>query len=118
MRDWKVFRPGPSPAGTERSKPLVRKRKSEVDDPSESADPQFEIALDLDAEQLTLMFDDAVKYDERPSSGTIRADVDHQEAWRREALRAKEHVGETFGDWVDESRLDGSTYYRRATRLH
>jgi hypothetical protein len=118
MRDWKVFRPGPTGATAEPQAPLVRKRQSDVDDAAAATDdPQFEIDLDLDAEQLTLLFDDAVKYQQRSHAGTINADVDHQEAWRREALRAKARIGETFGPWSDESHLDGSTYYRKVTRL-
>jgi hypothetical protein len=116
MRDWKVFQPGPS-AGIGQTTPdkLIRKRRSELDEPGETG-PQFEIALDMNADQLTLMFDEAAKYEQR-TTHTPTNEVDHQEAWRREALRAKASIADTFGSWSSESSLDGSTYYRKATRL-
>ncbi len=118
MRDWKVFRPdsgGSGAAGAIR-KPLERTRRSDVD--PEVDDPQFEIALDMDSDQLQLMFDDAVKHEQRSQSGPAGAAADYQEEWRREALRAKADIAETFGPWSDESRVEGATYYRKATRLH
>lgn len=114
MRDWKVFRPH---AGSteEAQKPLVRKRRSSVD--PEVDDPQFEIALDVNAEQLTLLFDDAAKYEERGSVAPYNAGDVTQEKWRREALNSKSNVAEAFGDWTDESRIEGGIYYRTASRL-
>lgn len=114
MRDWKVFRPHAG-ATEEAPKPLVRKRRSVVD--PEVDDPQFEIALDVDAEQLTLLFDDAVKYEERSAFAPYNAGDVTQEQWRREALHARQHVAETFGDWTDESRVEDGVYYRKATRF-
>lgn len=116
MRDWKVFQPEPN-AGIGQATPdkLVRKRQSELEEPA-STGPQFEIALDMNAEQLTLMFDEAAKYEQR-TTHTPTNEVDHQEAWRREALGAKGSIAETFGSWSSESSLDGSTYHRKATRL-
>ena len=118
MRDWKVFRPDTSSSTAVGSPPqkLVRKRQSGVDDPLEANPPQFEIALDMDADQLTLMFEDAEKYEQR-AMHTPTSDIDHQEAWRREALQTKPSVTEAFGPWSNESRLEGSTYFRKATRL-
>jgi len=117
MRDWKVYRPG---SGTEAAETapqrLVRKRKSELDDSLDPDPPQFEIALDMDSEQLTLMFEEPVKYEQRTTHKPTN-EVDHQERWRREARLARQDVAESFGPWSDESRLEGSTYYRKATRL-
>ena len=116
MRDWKVFQPEPSPGvGQATPDKLVRKRRSELDDPARNG-PQFEIALDMNAEQLTLMFDEAAKYEQR-TTHTPTNEVDHQEAWRREALRATASIADAFGSWSSESSLDGSTYHRKATRL-
>ena len=117
MRDWKVYRPGAETTAAEEAgkQKLVRKRRSGLDDPLDPNPPQFEIALDMDAEQLTLMFEEPVKY-ERRSAHTPTNEVDHQEMWRREALRAKTKLAESFGPWSDESRLEGSTYFRKATR--
>lgn len=119
MRDWKVFRPesGGSVSSAESSgpPPLIRKRRSEVDPAVD--EPQFEIELDMNTEQLTLMFDDAVKYEQRSSTGPIDRGADYQEQWRRQALDAKAHIAETFGEWSDTSRVEGSTYHRKVTRL-
>jgi hypothetical protein len=116
MRDWKVFQPETG-TGIGQTTPdkLVRKRRSEVGEPARTG-PQFEIALDMNAEQLTLMFDEVAKYEQR-TTHTPTNEVDHQEAWRREALRAKASIAEIFGSWSSESSIDGSTYYRKATRL-
>ena len=113
MRDWKVFRPESGGSGAPSTKHQQEKRP----DPSEPVQPQFEIALDMNAEQLTLMFDDTVKYEERSSHTPIDSSVDHQEAWRREGLRPKVDIAESFGMWATEARLDGSKYYRKVTRL-
>ena len=117
MRDWKVFRPDSGGSGTSSAppEPLVRKRRSAVD--PEVDDPRFEIALDVDSEQLTLMFEDVPKYEQRTHHAPIDTGDDTQESWRREALAARAHIAETFGPWSDESRLEGSTYYRKASRL-
>jgi hypothetical protein len=118
MRDWKVFSPnsGSSTATGSTPQQLMRKRQSSPDDPLDANPPQFEIALDMNADQLTLMFEDADKYEQR-GTHTPTNDVDHQEAWRREALRAKSSPAESFGPWSDESHFEGSTYFRKATRL-
>lgn len=116
MRDWKVFRPHPSSAATGQELDAPP-----VEDGDDRDEPQFEIALDMNADQLTLMFDDVapeepVKYEQR-STYTPSNEVDHQEAWRRQALREKVNIADNFGDWSEESSLDGSTYYRKVTRL-
>ena len=116
MRDWKVFRPDSGGSGSQ-SQRVVRKRQSGPVDPSELDEPQFEVELDMNADQLTLMFDDTAKYEQRTRSGIGSAPIDYQEEWRREALRAKADIAETFGPWKDESRLEGMTYFRKATRL-
>ena len=115
MRDWKVFRPdsGGSGKGHYRG---VRQRSGSVN-PEELDEPPIEIALDMDADQLTLMFDEAVKYEQRAGSGTASRSVDHQEEWRQEAIQAKAEIAKTFGPWTDESRLEGTTYYRKSSRL-
>lgn len=121
MRDWKVFRPDSGGSGASSVSPPrpVSKRRSVVD--PEVDDPQFEIALDMDSEQLTLMFDEAMKDDRRSRYGPLdpgaHYQADYQEEWRREALRAKADIAETFGPWTDESRVEGATYFRKATRL-
>jgi hypothetical protein len=116
MRDWKKYRPA-SDTPRVGTQPLVKKRRSDVEDPSADGEPEFEIAIDVNEDQLTLMFAEAVKYDQRPHTGPLDASVDHQEAWSAEASRSGESFAETFGPWSDESRLEGSTYYRRVTRL-
>jgi hypothetical protein len=113
MRDWKVFRPDAGGASTQG--PVVRKRRSPVD--PEVDDPEFEIALDVDSEQLSLLFDDGGKYEERATFSPYNAGDLTQEQWRREALRAKVDVAESFGPWSDESRVEDGIYYRKATRL-
>lgn len=113
MRDWKVYRP--DAGGSSAPGPSIRKRRSSVD--PEVDDPQFEIALDVNADQLTLLFDDAVKYEERSSVAPYNAGDLTQEQWRREAMREKENVAEEFGPWVDESRVEDGVYYRKVTRL-
>ncbi len=116
MRDWKTYKPaGETPPA---AKPLVRKRQSAVTDPTDARDPEFEIALEVNPDQLSLLFDDTDKYEERPMGGAFDAKVDHQERWRVEGLVEMANVGETFGDWSDESKLEAFTYYRKATRLH
>jgi hypothetical protein len=113
MRDWKVFRP--DAGGTSTQGPVIRKRRSSVD--PEIDDPQFEIALDVNAEQLTLLFDDAVKYEERSAFAPYNGGDVTQEQWRREALREKQNRAEGFGPWIDESRVEDGVYYRKASRL-
>jgi hypothetical protein len=117
MRDWKIYRPdsGGSGASGATRQPLERSRRLNVD--PEVDDPQFEIALDMDTDQLQLMFDDAVKSEQRSHSGPAGAASDYQEEWRKEALGAKADIAETFGPWSDESRVEGATYYRKASRL-
>ena len=117
MRDWKVFRPdsGGSGASGATRQPLESTRRSEID--PEVDDPHFEIALDMDRDQLQLMFDDAVKFEQPTHSAPVGTADDYQEQWRREALQAKADVADTFGPWSDESRVEGATYYRKATRL-
>ncbi len=119
MRDWKVYLPEAGASGTAEPPPqkLVRKRQSALSHPEELTAPQFEIELDMNADQLTLMFDDTVTYGQRSHRGPINSDEDHQQKWLREGLRAKADVAETFGPWSSEDRLDGSTYYRKVTRL-
>ena len=118
MRDWKQFRPAPgSSSASEPASPgLVKKRRSDVLHPTDG-EPQFEIALDVNAEQLTLLFDDAATYEQRTHHGTIDAATDHQESWRQEAYRAQASIAETFGPWSEEERLEGFRYYRKVTRL-
>ncbi len=119
MRDWKTYKPAPGgPGPSSDAPPLVEKRQSAMADPKEAAEPYFEITLDMDAEQLTLMFDDLGTFESSPVFGPGQAPADFQEAWRAEAMRSKADVAETFGPWSNESRIDGATYDRKATRLH
>ena len=117
MRDWKIYRPdsGGSGASGATRQPLERSRRLDVD--PEVDDPQFEIALDIDTDQLQLMFDDAVRSEQPSRSGPSGVAADYQEEWRKDALRAKVDIAETFGPWSDESRVEGATYYRKASRL-
>ena len=117
MRDWKTFKPSSATPRSDDAPRLVRKRRSELTEPLETTDPHFEIALDMNAEQLTLMFDDPEKYESRPFSGTGHPPSDFQEQWRADAVRSKADPAESFGPWKNEFSVDGSTYYRKVTRL-
>ncbi len=118
MRDWKTYKPAPgAPASPSDGSPLGDQRHSVVADPKEAGKTYFEITLDMNAEQLTLMFDDPATFESGPVLGPGQAPTDFQEAWRTEAMRSKTDVAETFGPWSSESRIDGATYYRKATRL-
>lgn len=119
MRDWKTYKAAPgAPEPSSDAPPLVAKRQSAVAAPKQAAEPYLEITLDMNAEQLTLMFDDLATFESRPVFGPGQAPADFQEAWRAEAMRSSAEIAETFGPWSSESRIDGATYYRRATRLH
>lgn len=119
MRDWKTYKPAPGvPAPSSGVSPLVKKRRSAVVDPEAVTEPHFEITLDMNADQLTLMFDDPATYQSRPVFGPGQAPADFQEAWRTEAIRSKVDIAEAFGPWSSESRIDGAMYYRKATRRH
>ena len=115
MRDWKTYKPAPSAPASDGS-PLVDQPQSEVADPK-AGKPYFEIALDMNAEQLTLLFEDPATLESGPVFGPGQAPADFQDAWRTEAMRSKADIAETFGPWSSESRIDGATYYRKATRL-
>lgn len=118
MRDWKTYKPAPgAPASSTNPSALVHKRQSAVADPKEAGESYFEITLDMNAEQLTLMFDDPATFESGPVFGPGHAPADFQEAWRTEAIRSKAGIAETFGPWSSQSRIDGATYYRKATRL-
>ncbi len=117
MRDWKTYKPAPgAPAPSSDGSPRVDQPRSEVADPK-AGEPYLEIALDMNAEQLTLLFDDPATFESGPVFGPGHAPADFQEAWRTEAMRPKVDIAETFGAWSSESRIDGATYYRKATRL-
>lgn len=119
MRDWKTYKAAPgAPGPSSDAPPLVEKRQSAMADPKQAAEQYFEITLDMDAEQLTLMFDDPATSESSPVLGPGQAPADFQGAWRAEAMRSKADIAETFGPWSSESRIDGATYYRKATRLH
>ena len=118
MRDWKTYKPAPgAPAASSDGSPPVDQRQSTVADPKEAGKTYFEITLDMNAEQLTLMFEDPDTFESGPVFGPGQAPADFQDAWRTEAMRSKADIAETFGRWSSESRIDGATYYRKATRL-
>ena len=58
MRDWKTYKPAPSaPAPPSDGSPLVDQPQAEVADPK-AGKPYLEITLDMNAEQLTMLFED------------------------------------------------------------
>ncbi len=117
MRDWKTYKPAPgAPASSSDGSPQVDERPAAAD-PKEAGKTYFEITLDMNADQLTLMFDDPATLESGPVFGPGHAPADFQEAWRTEAMRSKADIADTFGPWSSESRIDGATYYRKATRL-
>lgn len=117
MRDWKTYKPAPgAPAPSSDGSALASRPQSEVANPK-AGKPYFEITLDMNAEQLTLMFDDPDMFKSGPVFEPGQAPADFQDAWRTEAMRSKADIAETFGPWSSESRIDGATYYRKATRL-
>ena len=117
MRDWKTYKPAPSaPAPPSDGSLRVDQPQSEVADPK-AGKPYLEITLDMNAEQLTLLFEDPDTFKSGPVFGPGQAPSDFQDAWRTEAMRSKADIAETFGPWSSESQIHGATYYRKATRL-